>query len=52
MSAVYLITTDGTMENTYSEDTGAVLNGTSKIGKYLKFLCPQTVTLVYLMRES
>jgi L-asparaginase len=38
MRTVYLITTGGTMEKTYSEGTGAVLNETSKVGEYSKLL--------------
>jgi len=36
MRAVHLITTGGTIEKTYSEDTDAVLNSTDNIGQYLK----------------
>jgi len=35
MQIVYLITTGGTIEKIYSEQSGAVLNSASKIGQYL-----------------
>ncbi len=35
---IYLITTGGTIEKAYSEQSGTVLNRTSKIGQYLKVL--------------
>ena len=38
MKTVYLITTGGTIEKEYSEQMGAVLNNTRKIGHYLKRL--------------
>lgn len=38
MRTVYLITTGGTIEKSYSEDSGAVLNKTSKVGEYLRLL--------------
>jgi L-asparaginase len=38
MQTVYLITTGGTIEKMYSEQSGAVLNRTSKIEPYLKRL--------------
>jgi L-asparaginase len=38
MRTIYLITTGGTIEKIYSEQSGAVLNTTSKIGQYLNRL--------------
>jgi L-asparaginase len=38
MRTIYLITTGGTIEKTYSEGSGIVLNSASKIGQYLKLL--------------
>jgi|SRR5580658_1197770 L-asparaginase len=38
MKSVQVITTGGTIEKAYSEQSGAVLNTTSKIGLYLKLL--------------
>jgi len=38
MNVIYLITTGGTIEKVYSEHTGAVLNVTSKIDRYLRLL--------------
>jgi len=38
MQNIYLITTGGTIEKAYSEQSGAVLNRDSKIGHYLKLL--------------
>ena len=38
MRTIYLITTGGTIEKMYSEQSGAVLNTTSKIGQYLQRL--------------
>jgi L-asparaginase len=38
MQTIYLITTGGTIEKAYSEQSGAVLNNTSKIEPYLKRL--------------
>ncbi|MGB6742434.1 MAG: asparaginase domain-containing protein, partial [Terracidiphilus sp.] len=38
MQIIYLITTGGTIEKMYSEQSGAVLNSASKIGQYLKRL--------------
>lgn len=38
MKTVQVITTGGTIEKAYSEQSGAVLNTTSKIGQYLQFL--------------
>ncbi len=38
MRTVYLLTTGGTIEKMYSEQSGAVLNSASKIGQYLKRL--------------
>ncbi|HVU48289.1 MAG TPA: asparaginase [Terracidiphilus sp.] len=35
MQTIYLITTGGTIEKRYSEQSGAVLNTASKIGQYL-----------------
>jgi L-asparaginase len=35
---LYLITTGGTIEKVYSEQSGTVLNRASKIGEYLKLL--------------
>jgi L-asparaginase len=35
MKTIYLITTGGTIEKVYSEQSGAVLNNASKIGHYL-----------------
>jgi L-asparaginase len=35
MQTIYLITTGGTIEKMYSEQSGAVLNSASKIGDYL-----------------
>jgi L-asparaginase len=38
MQTIYLITTGGTIEKVYSEQSGVVLNVASKIGQYLKKL--------------
>jgi len=38
MRTIYLITTGGTIEKAYSEQSGMVLNSASKIGQYLKLL--------------
>ncbi|MGD0910621.1 MAG: asparaginase [Terracidiphilus sp.] len=38
MKTVQVITTGGTIEKAYSEQSGAVLNTTSKIGRYLQLL--------------
>jgi L-asparaginase len=38
MKIIHLITTGGTIEKMYSEQSGAVLNSASKIGQYLKRL--------------
>ena len=38
MQTIYLITTGGTIEKQYSEQSGAVLNFKNKIGDYLKQL--------------
>jgi len=38
MQTIYLITTGGTIEKAYSEQSGAVLNVASKIGAYLQKL--------------
>ena len=38
MQTIYLITTGGTIEKAYSEQSGAVLNNASKVGHYLKLL--------------
>jgi L-asparaginase len=38
MQTVQVITTGGTIEKAYSEQSGAVLNTTNKIGQYLKLL--------------
>jgi L-asparaginase len=38
MTSVYLITTGGTIEKSYSEREGAVANSTSKIERYLRLL--------------
>jgi L-asparaginase len=38
MQTIHLITTGGTIEKMYSEQSGAVLNSASKIGQYLKRL--------------
>jgi L-asparaginase len=38
MKSVQVITTGGTIEKAYSEQSGAVLNTTSKISQYLKLL--------------
>jgi L-asparaginase len=38
MRTIHLITTGGTIEKVYSEQSGAVLNAASKIGQYLKKL--------------
>jgi L-asparaginase len=38
MHAIHLITTGGTIEKMYSEQSGAVLNSASKIGQYLSRL--------------
>jgi len=38
MQTIYLMTTGGTIEKVYSEQSGAVLNAASKIGQYLKRL--------------
>ena len=37
-SAVYVLTTGGTMEKVYSEQTGDVANVESKINRYLRML--------------
>lgn len=38
MQTIHLITTGGTIEKAYSEQSGAVLNSASKIGHYLTLL--------------
>jgi L-asparaginase len=38
MRTVYLITTGGTIEKAYAEESGTVLNRTSKIDRYLQLL--------------
>jgi L-asparaginase len=38
MQTIHLLTTGGTIEKAYSEQSGAVLNNASKIGQYLKML--------------
>lgn len=38
MKTVQVVTTGGTIEKAYSEQSGAVLNTTSKIGQYLQLL--------------
>jgi len=38
MQTIYLITTGGTIEKAYSEQLGAVLNVSNKIGQYLSLL--------------
>jgi L-asparaginase len=38
MRTIYIITTGGTMEKVYSEQSGTVLNRASKIGRYLERL--------------
>ncbi len=38
MQTIYLITTGGTIEKEYSEQSGAVLNTSNKIGQYLSLL--------------
>jgi L-asparaginase len=38
MQTIYVITTGGTIEKAYSEQSGAVLNTASKIGQYLTLL--------------
>jgi L-asparaginase/Glu-tRNA(Gln) amidotransferase subunit D len=38
MKIVYLITTGGTIEKTYSEEKGEVSNSTRKIERYLRLL--------------
>jgi L-asparaginase len=38
MKTVQVITTGGTIEKAYSEQSGAVLNTTNKIGRYLQLL--------------
>lgn len=38
MQTIYLITTGGTIEKEYSEQLGAVLNTSNKIGQYLSLL--------------
>jgi L-asparaginase len=38
MKSVYLITTGGTIEKSYSEQQGVVRNSTSKIERYLQLL--------------
>lgn len=38
MQVINLITTGGTIEKAYSEQSGAVLNSASKVGHYLKLL--------------
>jgi L-asparaginase len=54
MSTVYLITTGGTMEKSYSEGSGAVLNKVSKVEQYLKLLrLPQcNVRIIPLMNKD
>jgi L-asparaginase len=36
--SIYVITTGGTIEKAYSEQTGSVMNGDSKIDRYLRLL--------------
>jgi L-asparaginase len=44
---VYLLSTGGTIEKVYSEQTGSVVNVTSKIDRYLKLLrLPETEVVV------
>jgi L-asparaginase len=38
MQPIYLLSTGGTLEKAYSEQTGAVANRDSKIGRYLQML--------------
>jgi L-asparaginase len=38
MQTIYLITTGGTIEKEYSEESGVVLNTSNKIGQYLRLL--------------
>lgn len=38
MKTIYLLTTGGTIEKVYSEETGSVTNAESKIDRYLKML--------------
>jgi L-asparaginase len=38
MKVIYLITTGGTIEKAYSEQTGAVANVSSKVDRYLRLL--------------
>ncbi len=54
MQAIYLITTGGTIEKMYSEQSGAVLNSASKIGQYLKRLrLPDSdVRVIQLMNKD
>ena len=54
MRTIYLITTGGTIEKTYSEGTGIVLNNASKIGQYLDRLrLPDTdVQVVPVMNKD
>jgi L-asparaginase len=54
MRAIYVLTTGGTMEKTYSEDAGAVANTESKIDRYLCLLrLPDVeVNIVPLMNKD
>ena len=54
MAAVYLLTTGGTIEKVYSEQSGLVENVDNKIGRYLRLLrLPDTeVNVVTLMNKD
>ena len=54
MQTIYLITTGGTIEKEYSEQLGAVLNTSSKIGQYLSLLrLPESdVRVIPLMNKD
>jgi hypothetical protein len=46
MQTIYLITTGGTIEKIYSEQSGRVLNVISKIREYLESCACRTLTCV------
>lgn len=54
MRTVYLITTGGTIEKVYAEESGIVLNRTSKIDRYLSLLRlhDQDVKVIPLMNKD
>jgi L-asparaginase len=54
MKTIYLLTTGGTIEKVYSEQTGSVANVDSKIDRYLKLLrLPDTeINIVPLMNKD